>query len=157
LDYAHGGTVVNPVGSALIAAAHFIAIFTALAILAIEWALYARVLPFERLAVLRRVDLAYLFAALAIVVTGLLRLFTSPKGNAFYTHNPIFWTKMSLFVAVALLSIVPTMHYLGLPRSGDVAIAERDHARIRFFIIAELVLFALIPIAATLMARGVGL
>jgi putative membrane protein len=149
--------MANPVPAALVAYAHYIAIFATLAILAMEWALYARALPSERLAVLRRVDMAYLFGALAIIATGLLRLFTSAKGVAFYTHNPVFWLKMALFATVGLLSIMPTMHVLRLPRSGNVEIARRDHARIRLFIVAELAVFALIPIAATLMARGVGL
>ena len=148
---------MSPTAAATIAYAHFLAIFATLAILAMEWALYAKILPAERLGVLRRVDMAYMFGALAIIATGLLRLFTSDKGVSFYSHNPVFWIKMALFLSVALLSIPPTMHYLRLPRTGDVDVAERDHARIRGFIIAEVTVFALIPIAATLMARGVGL
>ena len=148
---------MSPTAAALIAYAHYLAIFFTLAILAMEWALYSRALPAERLAVLRKVDTLYLFGALAIIATGLLRLFTSDKGASFYTHNPVFWVKMALFLIVALLSIPPTMHYLRLPRTGDVEEAQRDHDRIRMFIVAELAVFALIPIAATLMARGVGL
>ena len=148
---------MSPTAAALIAYAHYLAIFVTLAILAMEWALYARALPADRLALLRKVDMGYLFGALAIIATGLLRLFTSDKGVSFYTHNPVFWVKMALFLTVALLSIPPTMHYLRLPRSGDVEETQRDHDRIRLFIVAELVVFALIPIAATLMARGVGM
>ena len=37
---------------------------------------------------------AYLGGALAIIATGILRVMTSPKGTAFYMHNPVFWMKM---------------------------------------------------------------
>lgn len=146
-----------PILPAAAAAAHFLAIFAVFGILAVEWALYVPAMDSDRLALLRKVDLAYLFAALAIIVTGLLRIATSDKGAAFYTHNPVFWTKMGLFAAVGLLSIVPTVHYLRLPKTGDVQIRAADHRRVRRYIAAQLLLFALIPFAATLMARGVGL
>lgn len=114
-----------------------------------EVALYGRSLTDGQRAALSRLDLAYLGGALAIIGTGVLRVMTSPKGAAFYVHNPVFWTKMALFVLVALLSIPPTMHYLG-----------RYHASyrvIRWFQGAQLAVFFAIPLCATLMARGVGL
>jgi putative membrane protein len=147
----------HTLASAVLAAAHFLAIFTVLAVLTIEWALYVPAMQRERLELLRKIDLGYLFAALAIVATGLLRVFTSDKGTAFYTHNPVFWTKMGLFAAVGLLSVVPTAHYLRLPKDADVTIEQTPYRRVRRYIAAQLTLFALIPLAAALMARGVGL
>jgi putative membrane protein len=139
--------VVNPVASALIAYAHFAAIFITLSLLVAEIALYARGLPDDLRRVISLLDLGYLGGALALVATGILRVATSPKGTAFYLDNPIFWTKMALFGLVALLSIPPTMHYLGRYRAS--------YGIIRLYQAAQLAVFFAIPLCATLMARGV--
>ena len=56
---------------------------------------------------------------------------------------------MSLFILVALLSIPPTMHYLGRYAAS--------YRIIRFYQAGQLAVFFAIPLCATLMARGVGL
>jgi putative membrane protein len=139
--------------------AHFLAIFTTLALLVAEAALYRQHMGRATLRLLRRLDLFYLFGAIAIIVTGLLRVFFFAKGWEFYAANPIFWVKMLLFLAVGLLSVPPTIHYIKSERTlaGDgLAIADATYRRMRGFITAQLVLFACIPLAATLMARGIG-
>ncbi|HVV91801.1 MAG TPA: DUF2214 family protein, partial [Hyphomicrobiales bacterium] len=106
------------VGEALGAWIHFLAIFSAVACLAAEIALYRAEMTAAALQRLRRIDLGFGLAALAIVVTGLLRVFFFGKGADYYAHNHIFWAKMFLFVVVALLSIVPTLHF---PRAARLA------------------------------------
>lgn len=140
---------MTPTASALIAYGHFAAIFLTLALLVAEVALYTRDLSEAQRRTISRIDLAYLGGAIAIIATGLLRIATSPKGAAFYTHNPVFWTKMSLFVLVALLSVPPTLHYFGR--------FAASYRIIRWFHAAQVAVFFAIPLCATLMARGVGL
>lgn len=140
---------MNPAVSALIAYAHFVAIFATLALLVTEVALYGRSLSEAQRRIISRIDLAYFGGALAIVATGMLRIATSPKGAAFYTHNPVFWTKMTLFVVVALLSVPPTLHYFGLYNTS--------YRVIRWYHALQLAVFFTIPLYAALMARGVGL
>lgn len=140
---------MNPTLSALIAYAHFAAIFATLALLVAEVALYDRSLSDARRRTISQIDLAYLAGALALIATGMLRIATSPNGAAFYAHNPVFWTKMALFVLVAVLSVPPTLHYLGRYAGS--------YGAIRRFQAAQLAVFFAIPLCATLMARGVGL
>jgi putative membrane protein len=147
---------------AIAAYAHFLAIFATLALLAAEASLYRRRMSRATLLLLRRLDLFYLFGAIAIIVTGLLRVFLSAKGWEFYAANPIFWVKMALFLAVGLLSVPPTIHYIRSERAFagdalDVAITDATFGRMRGFITAQLLLFACIPLAAALMALGIGL
>ncbi|HXY99578.1 MAG TPA: DUF2214 family protein [Stellaceae bacterium] len=145
---------------AIAAYLHFLGIFATLAILAAEATLYRPQMSPATLALLRRLDLAYLVGAIAILVTGLARLFFFAKGAAFYTGNPVFWVKMALFFAVGLLSLPPTFHYIASAKGatdGGIVIAPGDYRRIRGFIAAQLALFALIPLAAALMARGIGM
>ena len=148
------------VAQALVAYAHFLSIFTALAMLVAETALYRKHMRPGVIQVLPRLDLAYLMAVVAIIVSGLLRVFYFAKGADFYAANPIFWLKMAMFILVGLLSLPPTFEFLRNRRIVGNRGLELDRDRLRFirgFLIAELVVFALIPLAATLMARGIGM
>ncbi len=145
---------------AIAAYLHFLSIFATLALLVAEAALYRPRMSRATLTLLRRLDLAYLFGAIAILATGLSRVFFFAKGPAFYGGNPVFWIKMALFLAVALLSLPPTIHYIAsakAPSGDDIIIAPGLYRRMRGFIALQLAIFALIPLAATLMARGIGL
>ena len=145
---------------ALVAYGHFLSIFFTLSCLVAEAALYRRELSATTLAWLRRIDLGYLVGAIAIIATGVARVVHFGKGAAFYQDNPIFWVKMALFVAVGLASVPPTLHYIRTAKrlqAGEIVIDDAVYRRIRFYLTGQLVLFACIPLAATLMARGIGL
>lgn len=148
------------IAEALGAYAHFLSIFTLLGLLVAETALYRQRMAASTLTLLRRLDLLYLLAAIAVIVTGLLRVFFFGKGPGFYAANPVFWVKLALFLVVGLLSIAPTLHYIKAAKSArgdEIAIDRRDYRHIRGHLLAQLAIFALIPLAATLMARGVGM
>jgi putative membrane protein len=109
---------------------------------------------------LPRLDIGYFVAALVALASGLLRVFFYAKGWPFYVSNPIFWVKMALYLAVALVSIAPTIAFIRWRRvlgSGAKALpAPADIARVRRLVHLELGLLALIPLMAVLMARGIG-
>ncbi len=73
----------------------------------------------------------------------------------------MFYIKLALFLAVGLISIPPTLQYLRWMRSlnsGAAGVAaDYQVLRVRRHILVELILFALIPLMATLMARGIGI
>ncbi len=48
-----------------------------------------------------------------LLVVGLLRVFYTEKGAAYYFASGTFLAKLALFVVVGLLSIYPTMKFLG--------------------------------------------
>ena len=106
-------------------------------------------------------DVVYGLAGVAILVTGILRVKYFGQGGDFYTANPVFWVKVSIYVLVGLLSLYPTTTYIlwAIPLSKNKLpeISENLVNRFRFIITTELVGFATIPFFATLMARGVGL
>lgn len=107
---------------------------------------------------LASIDMAFFVSALGALATGLLRLFFYGKGVGFYTGNPAFWAKMALYVTIALLSIKPTLTFLHWKRTaatGAVPVGD-EIADARRFIHIELVLLALMPLMAVLMARGIG-
>jgi putative membrane protein len=110
-------------------------------------------------AALVRSDIGVALSALLALATGLARVFYGAKGAAFYADNPAFWVKLALFVVIALISIRPTLTFLRWRRAAraagfSVPAVERKSAR--RLVLVELHLLALLPLAAVLMARGIG-
>ena len=60
-----------------------------------------------------RIDALYGIAATVVLVVGLLRVFYTEKGAAYYFASGSFLAKLGLFIVVGLLSIYPTVKYLG--------------------------------------------
>ena len=143
---------------ALLAYAHFICIFALASLLAGELFVLSKVLTVGMLRRLRVMDRWYGIVAGLVVLTGLGRLFFGIKGPSFYIVNPMFWTKMALFVIVAVLSIVPTVILARSPAKGSentpLVFENARYERLRTFLWAQLAFFLFIPLAAVLMARG---
>ena len=106
-------------------------------------------------------DLIYGIAGLAILISGILRVKYYGQGGDFYTSNPIFWFKVSLYIIIGLISLYPTATYIlwAIPLSKNKlpVISENLVKRFKVVMMTELVCFAVIPIFATLMSRGIGL
>ena len=143
---------------AILAYLHFAAIFTMLWFLAKEWTLLragAANVDVERVA---KADAGFGITAGLVLVTGALRAVYGAKGWLFYAHNPAFHVKVTLFVIVGLISIAPTLQFLRWrkARRADAAfrVSEAQWKRARRFLIVELHLLALIPLAAVIMSRG---
>ena len=145
----------------IIASLHHLAAFTVAATLMYEFVAYRKGLGIEEARRIQRVDLAYGISAGLVVLVGLLRVFFFEKGANFYTHNPMFWIKMSLFVIIGLLSIYPTIRFIkwnSFISAGQAPeIPDDEFKRIRLLLSLELVGLALILFAAPAMARGIGI
>ena len=143
---------------ALLHYAHFACIFLLASLLTGELILFRKTLPAGMVRQLQIVDRWYGILAGLVILTGLSLLFFGLKGPAFYTHNPVFWTKMALFVTVAVLSIVPTVGYAKwngrTAADGSITLQDTEFGRIRGFLWAQVCVFALIPLCAALMANG---
>lgn len=146
---------------ALLAYIHFVSIIFVSSTLVVEACLCRPGLTLVWSQRLVRVDILYLVAAVLVLASGLLRIFYGLKGTTFYTQNPVFWVKMVLFVAVALISIIPTIRFIRWNRmmnAGELkAVSDEDLSGTLRIIYLELVLLALIPLSAVLMARGFGI
>ncbi len=147
--------------SAWIAYLHYLAMISIAVILVVEHMFCVPGLSGRRIRQLARIDQLYMGAAILALGSGVARVVWFGKGAMFYLHNPVFYIKLALFVAVGLMSVPPTLQYLRWLRSLESGAAElvADYQvlRVRRYILVELVLFALIPLMATLMARGIGL
>jgi putative membrane protein len=132
---------------------HHVAAFTLVAALVVEFVVIRDELNVRTARRLARADLVVGLSAGVLLVVGLLRVFYFEKGAAFYFQNGAFIAKMALFVAVALLSIYPTLKFLSW-RKGRIDAAAVP--AIRRILHLELVGVVLILLCAALMARGIG-
>ncbi len=143
----------------LLAYAHIVAILSVVVFLTSEAALcraeWLNAAVVRRLA---RVDLIYLAAAIAVLLTGVARTWWGMKGTGWYWHQPLLHLKLTLFVVIGLISIKPTMSFTRWRKQLDATGALPDEAEVRSvrkLIMLEAHLLVLIPLAATLLARGV--
>jgi putative membrane protein len=100
-------------------------------------------------------DIALGIMSLSLVAIGFSRVFFGAKGADFYLHNHVFWTKVVLFAVIGLLSIKPTRAFLRW-RKAQSAPEEVEVRAIRKTLMAEIHIFAFLPVAAAAMARGYG-
>ncbi len=142
----------------LFAFLHFLSILALVGALAAEWVLCNEHLQPGHIRLLVRIDVVYLLAAVATVATGLARFIWFARGPAFYVSNPVFHLKIALFVAIGLISVAPTLQFLrwnrALKEGRTRVVSGADIRRTHRFLGLEMLLFALIPLTAVLMARG---
>lgn len=146
---------------ALLAYLHYISIFTLIVFLTAEAVVLRLGMTPEIRKRLGRYDAVYGVAAVAVLITGALRVLYGAKGYAFYVHNPVFHIKVGLFILVGLLSIVPTINILRWNKQGktlpDFVPTPSEIAKTRRWVMIESHLIVFIPLAAVLMARGIGM
>lgn len=144
----------------ILAIAHHVLVFALMGLLTAELATVRVGLNAKALKRLALMDAHYgLFAGL-ILAMGFARVYYGVKGPEAYIPNPLFWTKVGLFLVVGLLSVPPTLAFLKWRKASNAdqsfSPAEPEVLRIRRFLLAETAVFLLIPIAAAAMARGYG-
>jgi len=106
-----------------------------------------------------RMDMTYGIAALVLLIVGFVRVFHTEKGSAYYFDSGAFLLKLTLFIIVALLSVYPTVKYMGWRKSlraGSVPRFDPGARRVvRILIHAQLTLLFVIMLMAVMMARGI--
>lgn len=139
----------------LVRSLHFIAIFTLVAALVTQHMLLKPEMNRRELGMVAKVDIIYGIAAILVFIAGALLLLKVGKPSIFYFQNPLFHIKFTLFIIVALLSIYPTIFFIRHRKPKlDVTPIPR---KIIMFNRIQLMLVFIIPIFATMMARGIGL
>ena len=138
---------------------HHFLVFALAGIIAAELVLVRPGLKRDTLALVGRIDGAYGGVALAIIVIGAGRVYSGSRAGNSTCSTPLFWAKMGAFVTVGLLSIRPTTRIIALAQviaKMTPRVADDEILAVRPWIKAEIAVFALIPIFAAAMARGVG-
>ena len=146
--------------SALVAFVHHLGAFTLVSAIAAEFLLTKGAIDLVAARRLLALDLIVGVSAAIVLIAGVLRVLFLEKGLDFYLHNHFFLAKMGLFVAVGLLSILPTRRFLSwrsaIARGEAPAIDGESVRAIRRIVHFELAGVVLILLCAALMAKGLG-
>jgi putative membrane protein len=145
---------------ATLAYLHFTAMFLLFAFLTVQVILIRQPLDMRTVRLLGRMDIWYFSSAMATLVTGFLRATVGAKGADFYFNAWPIYAKIGLFLAVAVVSVKPTMTFIRWKRmyERDAAwqVPAGEQAAMRRLVMVEVHLAALIPVFAVIMSRGLG-
>lgn len=146
--------------STITAYLHYSGFMLAFAALALEQFTLKTELSLEAAWKIVWTDAMYGIAATIVLGTGILRVLYFGQGTDYYLHNPVFYTKVGIFLLVSTLSLYPTISFLtwikGLRNSTPPSLELAQVNRLAWVIRIELLGFLLIPLLAAAMARGIG-
>lgn len=146
--------------SALVSFMHFIAAFIIFSALVAQHLLLAGPVDYIKAKKIRVLNVLYAVSATLILVVGFLRAFYFEKGWDFYKTNGSFHGKVTFFVLLAALSIIPTIQFKKWSRvktdRNQFVAPEGEVKKALLFVRIELVLLFVVLILASLMAKGIG-
>lgn len=137
-------------------ALHYLGFSAMFAALVLEMNLFSTRVDGQVARRLARADAVYGLGSLAVLVTGLLRVFVYAKPAAYYGHNFLFHIKVTLFLVVLLLAIYPTLQFLRNRRAADGTAVEFPGV-IAVLLKVQLALLIVIPFLAVMMSHGYGM
>ena len=142
----------------VLACLHLLALLTMVVFLSSEAALcrteWMNAAVVQRLA---RLDIIYACAAMAVLLTGLARLFLGVKGVGWYVSQPLFHLKMTLVVVMVVLSFKPTMvfrRWVRQLRDNGSLPAAQEVKSTRKWVMWQAHLVPVIAAVAVFFARG---
>ena len=144
--------------SATTAYVHYLSFMLSFGALAVESQTLKKDISLEDAWRLVIADTIYGLSATTVLITGILRVLYFGKGQDYYLSSPIFYTKVGIFVIVGLLSLYPTFSFISwikTLRDRQPPSLELSQVQILSWMIrGELMGLVLIPLFATLLARG---
>jgi len=134
---------------------HFVSIFGVVATVTAQHLMLKDSMTRGEIARISKIDAVYGISALLVLLFGSLLWFVVGKPAQYYTSNWIFHVKLTLFILVGLISIIPTVYFLKT-RKGDPEEVVQLPKKIIMAIRMELLLLFIIPLLAAMMAYGAG-
>src|SRR5262245_26596203 len=138
---------------------HHAAAFLVVAALMVELVMLKQELTVQSARTVLRMDMVYGVAATLLLIVGFFRVIHTEQGMGYYFESGSFLTKLALFIVVGVLSVYPTIKFLGWrkalheERVPDFPAATRR--KVRMLIHIELTLIFVIILMAVMMARGI--
>jgi putative membrane protein len=145
------------IAESLVRYVHFLGIFAIVGSLTVEHLLLKPQMTRAEIRRLSIIDAIYGIGAVVAVIAGLTLWFGGVgKPVEFYSKNFVFHTKVTLVVIMAVLSSFPTIFFIKNRKGKSPEELVDIPGRIKMLVRIQLVLLILVPLLATLMARGVG-
>ena len=147
--------------AAFFAFLHHVSAFALFGALVVELVLLRSTLTVESARKILLADMILGISAGVLLLVGLARVFHFEKGAFFYFHTWTFITKLSLFIIIGLISIIPTREFLrwrSSVKAGQVPTVAPEKLRsVGMIVHIELTAIVVILLMAALMAKGIGL
>lgn len=132
---------------------HFLGIFAMFALLTVQHMQLKGQVEAGGMRKIAIMDAVYGGAALVVLFCGMGLWMWVGKPAGFYSQNWVFHTKITLFVLLVILSIMPTVFILKNRKKATVVSVPKS---VTMMVRVELLLLCIIPLLAVLMANGVG-
>jgi len=146
--------------AAFFAFLHHLLAFMLFGALVMELVLLRSTLTVESARKILRADMMLGIVAGLLLLVGLTRVFHLEKGALYYFHTWTFITKLTVFILIGLLSIIPTREFLrwrASLKAGQVpAVAPEKLKSVAMIVHIELTAIVIILLMAALMAKGIG-
>ena len=133
---------------------HFLGIFAIVGAIVGEHLLYKPVMTRAEIKRMAILDNIYGIATIIVLAAGFTLWFGVGKPAEFYSSNGIFHAKIGLFAIMGILSITPTIFFFKNKKGNPEETVEIPK-KIIMMIRIELLLLFLMPLLASLMARGI--
>ncbi len=102
----------------------------------------------------------HLFSLALLLITGLLRWFVYGKGALYYSKNPVFHTKLTLYFIVLVFAVLQTTKLFKWNKlRKENKLTEQNSGntkKILTFLRIEIIIVILIPLLAVIVMRGTG-
>jgi putative membrane protein len=145
----------------LLAALHHLAVFSLVAVLVAELMLVRPGLDAAAVRRIGKLDAHYGALALVVLVVGFLRVYFGVKGPEFYWSNPYFHAKLTAFVLAGILSVPVTVRFTRWRRSltaNPPVLPDADAvAGVRRWLIVQIAVLAIVPVAAVGLGLNLGM
>lgn len=135
---------------------HFISLFALSAAVISQAFLLRPEMTRREITQIQRVDILYAVMVVLVLGTGFAQWFLVGKPSQFYSSNPIFHAKLTIFLIIGILSAWPSV-FLGRQSKGDSEETIEVPKSVTLSVRAEVFLLILMPLLASLMAKGVGI
>lgn len=151
----------SPIPSALAAYGHYASLLVITAAIMVERLTIKPNMSSEEETRLAIADTTLGIAGVVLAYTGYLRAVSYGKGWDFYSHEPLFWVKITFVAIFGAVSFFPTTKIIQRSVARQLGrevppMSEALAKRMASLMNAELLMVLSIPLTATLMARGVG-
>ena len=139
---------------------HFLSIMLLMGALISEYFLLKTKQSEQQIKMLSYSAVIHLVSLGLLLITGILRWFVYGKGAVYYSKNPIFHTKLTLYIIVLILAIIQTARLFkwNKQRKENRLQVQNPIAVKKMFVFLrlEILLVIIIPLLAIIVMRGTG-
>ncbi len=139
---------------------HFLSIMLLMGALMSEYFLLKTKQSEQQIKMLSYSGVIHLVSLGLLLITGILRWFVYGKGAVYYSKNPVFHTKLTLYTIILILAIIQSVKLFKWNKQRkENRLQEQNPVAVKrmfVFLSLEILLLIIIPLLAVIVMRGTG-